>query len=134
MKRLILIAAALLACVGTLSSEPQVNKTVALTTGTPVRVIANRTMANSLFVQVAPGASSVVYVLYVRDRTITCDSSDSTQVVAILGPGTGAQPGASFTYPSNNVAASSAGGFDASLWCVQGSTGDSVIISFDKRN
>src|SRR5690554_4447835 len=103
MKQLIKAALVVMLAVLPVHTEPQLSRTISLTTGTAVRIVANRTMANSLFIQVQPGSSNPVYVLY-ADRATACSSSTTSQIVAVLGPGTSDQPGSSFTYPSNNTA------------------------------
>ncbi len=115
-----------------LPAAVQISKTVTLVTGTAARVVGNRTMVNSLFIQVQPGGTHVVYVLY-ADPDATCSTSTTSQIVATLGPGSATQPGMAFTFPSNNDATTQAGGFDANWWCVQGTTAETVIVSYDKR-
>lgn len=120
-------------CISIAIAEPQISKTVTFSTGTAIRVSTTPTRANSLFVQMLPGSTAVGYVLYAPLEK-TCVASDASQVVATLSPGTATAPGASFTYPSNNPATNSAGGFDVSRWCVQGTTGDTAVVSYDVRN
>lgn len=110
----------------------QISQTITLTTGSEYRAAPNRTMANSLMVEVQPGATAVVYVLFCP-RPTTCDVSDTTQRVATIGFGTGGQPGGVFTFPSNNDATTQAGGFDVSSWAVSGTTSDTVLVTYDKR-
>lgn len=134
MKRISLIALLLALMVGPTWTEPQISATVTYTTGTAQRVATTRTMANSLFIEVLPNASgSVVYVLY-ADPATTCSTSTATQIVAVLTAGTATAPGGNFTYPTNNEATSSAGGFDVQRWCTQGATGNTAVVSYDVRN
>lgn len=134
MKRLSLICLLMFLMVRPTWTEPQISTTVTFVTGTAVRVAPVRTMANSLFIEVLPNASgSVVYVLY-ADLAATCSTSTTSQIVAVLAAGTSSAPGGNFTYPSNNTATSSAGGFDASRWCTQGTTGNTAVVSYDLRN
>ena len=108
--------------------EPQISKTVTFTTGTAQRVANSPTRANSLFIQMQPGSTAIGYVLYAAPGT-TCVASTASQVVATLAPGTATAPGGSFSFGAGIT-----GGFDAGAWCVQGSSSDTAIISYDLRN
>jgi hypothetical protein len=120
---------ALLLITGSGVSEPQINRIQALSTGTAYRISTSPARANSLFIQSLPGNAAIVYVLY-ADEATTCVASATTQIVAYLGPGTASQPGQSFTYPSSQTT----DGFLVNRFCVQGTTGDSALVSYDLRN
>lgn len=113
-------------------TEPQINRTIPLVTGTPTRFTTIRTLANSFIVQVQPGAANLVYVLY-ADEAATCSISTTSQIVATLGPGSATQPGQSFSFPSNGTATTQNGGENMARWCIGGSSGDTVIVSWDQR-
>lgn len=133
MKRILSIAVLMLLVVRPTWTEPQISKTFTFVTGTAQRIATTRTMANSLFIQALPGSTGVVYVLY-ADPAATCLASTAGQLIAELSPGTATAPGGNFTYPSNNTATSSAGGFDVQRFCVQGTTSDTAVASYDLRN
>jgi len=132
LKRISLIALLMVLMVSPTWTEPQVSRTVTFTTGTAIRVATRRTLANSLFVQVLPGSTAIVYVLY-ADPGDTCLASTAGQLVAELAPGTATAPGGNFTFPSNTDATTQSGGFDVSRWCVQGTTSDTAVVSYDLR-
>lgn len=121
-----------LALVAPVRTEPQISHTITLTTGTAVRLVPNRTLANSILIQVQPGSTNPVYVLW-ADTGITCNVNTAGQLVATLGPGTASQPGSSFTFPSNGTATTQAGGFDIASYCVQGTSSDTVVATWDQR-
>lgn len=129
MKKAILLA--LVVALAALS-EPLVNRIQALTTSTAYRVSTTRTMVSSLFIQVPPGNTSFIYVLYADEGT-TCSAATTSQIAAYLGPGSSTQPGQSYSFPSNGSGTTQAGGFNAQRFCVEGSTGDSALISYDLR-
>lgn len=110
----------------------QISRTITLTTGTPVRLATIKTLANSLFIQMQPGSAAIGYVLY-ADLDFPLNIATAGQVVATLGPGSAVQPGSSFSFPTNGAGTTQAGGMDVSLWGVAGSTGDTVIVSWDQR-
>jgi hypothetical protein len=130
LKRTLLIAALMALIAG---ADPQISRTVTFTTGTAIRVATIRTMANSLFIEALPGGSSVVYVLY-ADPAIACSTSTAGQTVAVLAAATATAPGGNFTFPSNNNAATQAGGVNVQNWCVAGTTGDTAVISYNVNN
>ena len=113
--------------------DPQVSQPIALTTGSAVRVANMDVQFNSLFIQMKHGGSNIGYVLF-ADPALTCSATTAGQVVAELAPASATAPGGSFTFPSNGVANYGSGGNNAHYWCVQGSTGDSVIVSYNMRN
>jgi hypothetical protein len=109
---------------------------IALTTGTPVRLVPMPNTARpmkcaSMMVQSVAGNTAVVYVLNAPpDRTMVYGQAGTT-TVAQLGIGTATVPGNSFTFPSNSTTTAASSGFDLRYWGVTGTTGDSVIATCD---
>lgn len=114
-------------------SDPQISRVVTLTTGSPVRVTNNDVQASSLFIQALHGGSNIVYVLF-ADPNIACNVNTAGQLVAELAPATATAPGGSFTFPSNGATQNAAGGSNMHHWCVQGTSSDQVVISYNLRN
>lgn len=133
MLKKLLVAALMLLIASPGGADPQISRTVTFTTGTAIRVASTRTMANSLFIEALPGGSAVVSVLF-ADPADTCLAATAGQTVAVLAAATSTAPGGNFTFPSNNSSATQSGGFDVHFWCVQGSTGDTAIISYNQKN
>lgn len=114
-------------------SDPQISRTVTLVTGTPVRITNNHVQANSIFIQMLHGGSNIGYVLF-ADPAVACNTATVGQTVAELAPASANAPGGSFVFPSNAPSQSGSGGTDTNFWCIAGTSGDQVVISYNVRN
>jgi hypothetical protein len=133
MKKALVIVALLTLLAASAFPDPQVSQTISLTTGVAVRVAVSDVQFSSLFIQMKHGGANLGYVLF-ADPAITCNVTTPGQLVAELAPATSTAPGGSFIFPTNGTANFASGGTNAHFWCVQGTTGDSVIVSYNQRN
>lgn len=124
-----LAAIALLVTLPSIGQPPVVGKTITITAGTAIRVLTdqNRTVVNSLLIQVDPGATGLVYILSAAIGE-TCTAARHT--VATIAPGDGTLPGGSYQIDLHQYES----GFDVRLFCVDGSnSGDTVKVSWVPR-
>jgi len=133
LKKISSVVLLLALCAAPTWTDPQISRVVTFTSGTAQRVAPTRTMANSLLVEMLPGSTGIGYVLY-ADPALTCVHTTAGQIVAELAPGTATAPGGNFTFPSNNDATTQSGGSDMNWWCVEGTTSDTAIVSYDLKH
>lgn len=131
LKRISLILVLTLLSAVQTKTEPVNGRTITVTAGTAVRIVANRTIVSSFLVQMATGGSGRGYVLYKVGGDCVKGSAGTT-LVAELSPASSSGPGGSMTMPSNP---DPQGGIDLSHFCTDGSnTNDTINVSWNLRN
>jgi hypothetical protein len=105
-------------------------------TGSPIRIAAQSTKVNRLFVQARHGNVGLVTVMLGVSTRVACNVSatNPSQISAELGPGDSLHPGQSLSDPQGATGDSPADFEDLALACVQGTSGDQVIVSAWHRN
>jgi hypothetical protein len=89
-----------------------------------------------MLVQAGTANTGLIYILNAPVSITMALNGSGTTTVAVLGaPSSTTTTPPSFTFPSNGIGTTTAGGFDMRLWGVAGSvSADTVIVTCDLRN
>jgi hypothetical protein len=113
-------------CCAPLGSSVRYNKTLTITSGTPIQLATVPTFARAIFIQMAASGSGIGYVMAGIPPGTTPNHSTSGQLTAQLAP-------ASATSPGGNYSDNNALGIDiARIWIDGANSGDTVIVSWDQ--
>jgi|SRR5579885_672964 len=133
MKKLLAIISLLVLTSLPMTSEPWGGAAITITAGTAIRLAKNRTMASSIFFQMATGGTGRGYVLFAPSGVTCANGGAGTTKIAELSPATTTAPGGSVTIPLNVDPQNPQ--VDVSLYCVDGSNnGDVMNVSWNIRN
>lgn len=118
-----------------LQGGPRINRTITITSGTPIQLATVPTYANRVFIQMLSGGTGIGYVMDMSNylTSVTPNHSTSGHLTAQLQPASSTAPGGSYSDAADSAPGS--GPIDISRIYIDGSnSGDTVVISYDLRN
>lgn len=110
------------------------NKSIVITPGTPIRIMAQTFRVNRLLIQSKHASTGTVFIMLGVPASKTCNASDTSQLSAELGPGDTTHPGGSLSDPQGANGDSPSDAEDLSMACLDGTAADTVIVTGWHRN
>jgi len=127
MKRIPLLLLLICLLVSPASTEPWSGAQITVTAGTAIRLVKNRTIAQSLSIQMHSGGSGRGYVLFAPSGVTCSNGGAGTILIAELNAATASAAGGQIVLP--NPGDPQGGPVDVSLYCLDGSNSGDVITT-----
>lgn len=132
MKRTVLLIVLIAALIFPANTEPWGGAQITVTAGTAIRLVKNRTIAQSLSFQMHSGGSGRGYVLFAPSGVTCANGGAGTTLLMELNAATANSAGGSGVVPMPGDP--QGGPVDVSLYCVDGSnSGDVITVAWNLR-
>lgn len=100
------------------------NKSITITSGTPIRITTSHIVVDSLLIQAAHSATFGIVYICAFATTPASKCSGTGQLGGELAPASATAPGSAYSYPMPTP------GLDLSLFWVDGDANSPVIVSY----